>query len=93
YNYIAWGIVDPGRKLDVKSNPKLVEIALDAAEKANKATNGKEPGILDTLARVHFVKGDTAKAIEIQTKAIALAENEKDKAELESALKEYQSAK
>lgn len=93
YNYIAWGIVDPGRKLDVKSNPKLVEIALDAAEKANKATGGKEPGILDTLARVHFVKGDTAKAIEIQTKAVALAENEKDKAELESSLKEYQSAK
>ncbi len=93
YNYIAWGIVDPGRKLDVKSNPKLVEIALDAAEKANKATDGKEPGILDTLARVHFVKGDTAKAIEIQTKAVALAENEKDKAELESSLKEYQSAK
>ena len=93
YNYIAWGIVDPGRKLDVKSNPKLIEIALDAAEKANKATGGKEPGILDTLARVHFVKGDKRKAIETQTKAVALAENDKDKAELSKTLDEYKRSK
>ncbi|HEX8878027.1 MAG TPA: redoxin family protein [Phycisphaerales bacterium] len=93
YNYIAWGIVDPGRKLDVASNPKLIEIAFDAAKKADKATGGEDPGILDTLARVYFVKGDTKKAIEIQSKAVKLADNDKDKAELEKSLKEYKSAK
>ncbi|MBY0112737.1 MAG: redoxin family protein [Phycisphaerales bacterium] len=93
YNYIAWGIVDPGRKLDLKSNPKLVDLALDAAQKADNATGNDDPGILDTLARVYFVKGDTKKAIEIQEKAIKLADDEKMKAELEGALKEYKSAK
>lgn len=93
YNYVAWAIVDPKNALDLKSNPGLIEIALDAAQKADQAAGGDDPGILDTLARAHFVKGDTAKAIEIQTKAVSLADNEKDKAELEAALKEYKAAK
>lgn len=47
---------------------------LDAAEKistrANAALNGKDVGSILTLARVSFMKGDQAKAIELQTKAV-----------------------
>ena len=46
--------------------------ALTAAERA-VALEPKETGILDTLAEVHFRMGDAAKAIEVETKALALA--------------------
>jgi thiol-disulfide isomerase/thioredoxin len=93
YNYIAWGIVDPGRKLDLKASPKLVDLAFEAAQKADNATGNNNPGVLDTLARVYFVKGDTKKAIEIQERAIKLADDDKMKSELEGTLKEYKSNK
>jgi len=46
--------------------------ALTAAERA-VALEPKETGILDTLAEVHYRMGDAAKAIEVETKALALA--------------------
>ena len=45
--------------------------ALTAAERA-VALSPKETGILDTLAEVHFRMGNAAKAIEVETKALAL---------------------
>jgi len=93
-NQLAWTIVDPKGKLagQLKDNPKLVELATEAAEKADKASGGKDGAILDTVARVYWVKGDKAKAIETQKKAVALADSSM-KAELEANLKEYESAK
>jgi thiol-disulfide isomerase/thioredoxin len=83
-NALAWTMVDPNGKFE---NPDLAA-ALEIAERANTVAEGKNPGVLDTLARAHFAKGDKAKAIEIQTKAVELAKGEM-KEELQAALKEY----
>ncbi|QYU68335.1 redoxin domain-containing protein [Leptolyngbya sp. 15MV] len=85
-NELAWGLVDP--EAGVK-NPDL-DLAYEAATKAVQLSGEKDAAILDTLARVYFVKGDLAKAIEWQTKAVAQASGPM-KAELEKVLKEYQS--
>lgn len=86
-NEIAWTTLDdpavPRRDLD---------LAMKIAEKAVKASNGKDGAILDTLARAHFEKGDLAKAIEIQKSAVELADDSM-KSELEATLKKYEDAK
>lgn len=89
-NMVAWSIVDPAAKIEKKDMD--LDLAMKAANKAAEASKHKDPAILDTLARVQFVKGDIAKAIETQTKAIELAPAEM-KGELEGALKEYKDAK
>ncbi len=83
-NAIAWGIVDPDAKL-AKRN---LEVAMRAATAANEISGGNDPGILDTLARTYFTKGDVKKAIEIETKAVGLAKDAM-KADLEKALAEF----
>lgn len=84
-NEIAWKIVDPATQLEKRD----LELALRAAEKAAELTQWKDGAILDTLARVHAWKGDLAKAIEIQTKAVAAASGQMKK-QLEEVLAEYQ---
>jgi len=86
-NSIAWTIVDPEGKIEKKN----VDLALRAAIAANKITEEKDGAILDTLARCYFVKGDKAKALEIQKKAVEMAKGDM-KAELEKTLKEYEGA-
>jgi thiol-disulfide isomerase/thioredoxin len=87
-NAFAWPMVDPQGEA---KNPDL-ELALKAAEEGVKLTNNKDGMILDTLARVYWVKGDKAKAIEIQTKAVENAPAEA-KDDIEATLKEYKSSK
>ncbi|CAN5737105.1 TlpA disulfide reductase family protein [soil metagenome] len=70
-NAIAWSIVDPQSEMAAKD--KNLDFALTFATKANEATKSENPGILDTLARVYWEKGDKAKAIETQEKAVAMA--------------------
>lgn len=84
-NMVAWSIVDPEAKVEKKD----LDLALKAAQAAADATDNKDGAILDTLARVYFVKGDKAKAIEIEKKAIDNADG-RMKRELEATLKEYQ---
>lgn len=84
-NALAWTIVDPQQS---RETPDL-ELALSAAEKANTLTQAGDFSVLDTLARVVFLKGDAARARELQQKAIDLAPAEA-KAELEGRLKEYE---
>ncbi len=84
-NELAWMIVAPDSQLPNKN----LDVAMKAAEKANTLTKGEDAAILDTLARAYFAKGDKAKAIELQKKAIQHADDEM-KAELEAALAEYQ---
>ena len=69
---IAWIIVDPER--DIKQRDTA--LALDAASRAVKLKKWTDPSTIDTLAWVHFTKGDVEKAIEVQQKAIALAQGE-----------------
>ena len=83
-NEMAWNIVDP------KASPKSrdVDLALRAAVEADRLTEGNDPAIIDTLARCYWIKGDKAKAVELQKKAISLAKGEM-KTDLEETLEEY----
>ena len=67
-NAAAWTIVSlpEGEQRDTNR-------ALKFAQRAADLTEMKNADVLDTLARVHDAKGDTAKAIELQTKAIEIA--------------------
>lgn len=89
-NALAWTIVD---------NPKLqnpdYDLAISLAERAVELTNSKDGMVMDTLAVAHFKKGHIDKAIELQTKAIALvADMDADTvAELKQRLEEFKAAK
>jgi thiol-disulfide isomerase/thioredoxin len=67
-------------------------LAEKMAERANKAAQGKEPAILDTLARVQFMSGKTNEAIKTEQKAVDLAEGA-IKAQLKTILTGYQQGK
>ena len=67
------------------TEPSL-NLAMKAAQRANDATEGKDHNILDTLARVYYLKGQAVKAAELQRKAIEVCEDEEDKAEYEKPL-------
>ena len=86
-NEIAWSLVDPEGGL------KLTRDQLDAVEKiaarAVELTKGEDAAILDTLARVYASKGDVAKAIEIQSKAVEKAGDPRMKAQLQRTLEQY----
>ena len=69
-NIIAWTIVDD--KTELKS-PDL-KTAIDIARRADELTNHSDGYILDTLAYALYKSGDKAKALELQIKAVALAE-------------------
>lgn len=87
-NLVSWTIVDPAKTWARRD----LELALRAANKAVEFTEGKDAAILDTLARVHFLKGDVEKAISLQEKAVGLA-GERLKEELQKALDEYRKAR
>lgn len=81
-NQMAWSIVDPESTVENRD----LDLALKMAERANELTRNADPGILDTVARVHFTKGDIQKAIELQTRAVEL------EPKLEKTLIEYKEA-
>jgi len=86
-NGIAWVIVDPAGKVRKQD----LDLALKAAERANELTHGKDFNVLDTLARVHFTRGDAKRAVELQRKAVELAKGDAREM-LQQALAEYEQA-
>ena len=86
-NELAWTMV---------SQPGLENRDLTLAEKlarrANDAAQGKEPDILDTLARVQFMNGKKTEAIATEQKALDLAPDEQ-KALFKKFLASYQDDK
>ena len=84
-NQIAWIILTED---SVKHRD--VALALNLAKSAVDASEGKEPGILDTYARALFDSGKVAEAIEQQQKAITTASDEEMKTQLGETLKKYQ---
>jgi thiol-disulfide isomerase/thioredoxin len=87
-NEVAWAIVDPKGG----ARNKDLDLAMKAATEANKLSKEKNPAIIDTLARVYWLKNDKTKAVDLQKKAVELAGEDEDlKKELEDNLKEYQS--
>jgi thiol-disulfide isomerase/thioredoxin len=86
-NSLAWTIAtQPGlEKRDLALAEKM-------AGRANEATKGKEPAILDTLARVQFMNGKKTEAIASEQKAVDIAPDEQ-KAFIEKFLASYQEGK
>lgn len=90
-NFLAWTLVEkPGEK----PNPKLMEVALKAAKRADELSEGKDAGVADTLAKAYFESGDVAKALATQERAVKLAVGtalESD-ADLKARLEQYRKA-
>ena len=84
-NGIAWTIVDP----DAKHEKRDLKLALKAALRSNELSKGKEPNVLDTLAKVYFESGDAAKAVETQTKALELVKGTDAEKDFQGRLDEY----
>lgn len=87
-NQLAWTIVDPEGGV---REPNLA-LALKAAEAGYQASKGENSALIDTLARVVFLKGDVARAIELQKQAIEKTPEGAMKTEMKKALAEYEAA-
>jgi hypothetical protein len=87
-NALAWIILDSA---DLKGRD--LDLAMTLAKQAAEESKQVDPAILDTLARACFEKGDLAKAIEWQTKAVAKCEvNDKMPAESKTSLERIRHA-
>jgi thiol-disulfide isomerase/thioredoxin len=89
-NLLAWAVVDPEAK--VKPDARLVKLALAAAQRADEMVKGKSADIADTLARAYFVSGDYTRAVETAKRAVQLAGQGPESAELKERLEEYERA-
>ena len=85
-NELAWQIAT-----DEAIGQRDLDLAQKMATRANEAAEGKDPAILDTLARVLFMQGQKEEAIELQGKAVHLAEGEM-KQSLQKTLDSYKRA-
>ncbi len=86
-NAIAWAIVD-GKGIEKRD----LDLALRAAIRAEDLTNGTNMEVLDTLARVHFEKGNIGQAVTTQEQALKLAVDPKRKGESQARLDKYKAA-
>ena len=84
HNNLAWlyATCDDRKYRDPKA-------ALDHAQRAVDLTQGKEGGVMDTLAEAYFANGDYQQAVEIQKKALAL---DPDNTELQEHMARYRQA-
>ncbi len=69
-----------------------LNLALKAATRANELRNGEHADTLDTLAKVHFQRGDIAKAIEFQERAVELETDAQRLGHFKRTLSEYRAA-
>jgi thiol-disulfide isomerase/thioredoxin len=89
-NGLAFMIVDHE---EIADDQRDLDLALEAVTKANDLEEGKRAEVLDTLARVHFVRKNYAEAVANQEKAVALAtDDEEMRKEFEESLEEYKKA-
>jgi hypothetical protein len=88
-NALAFVIVD---HKEFKDEDRDLDLALEAATRANDLEEGKRPEVLDTLAKVQFARKDFAAAVASQEKAVALAEDEMMKADFQANLDKYKKA-
>ncbi len=68
-----------------------LDVALDAARRANELTGYKRVFTVSTLAGVHFKRGNVKRAIELLEKAIELGDT-REKRHLEKTLEQYNAA-
>lgn len=86
-NQLAWELA-----IHEDATDREYAIAEQIALRANEASKGQEPAILDTVARLMFLRGKKEEAIAMQEKAVKLAEGPL-KANLEASLKSYREGK
>ena len=84
---IAWTIADPQGTVKNKD----LDLAKKAAEAACEISGWKDAAVLDTFARVCFLKNDVKKAVEVQTLAVEVSEPG-FKPQLTETLEEYKKA-
>lgn len=89
-NWFAWAIVDPASTLDDDQIDS--DLAIKLAKRANELEKGKNPDVLDTLARAYFMDGQYEHAVETVKKAIELEKAEELRAQYEERLQTYQAA-
>ena len=82
-NELAWRIAT-----DKSIEERDLGVAETIANRANQAAKGKDPAILDTLARIKFMQGKKDEAVQLQEKAVNLAEGNAQ-SELQKALNSY----
>jgi tetratricopeptide (TPR) repeat protein len=84
-NAFAWRVLT-----EVELDKQDLPIALEAADKANKISEGKSAAILDTFALALFRNGKVTRAIEVQKKALKLAAgDERMEKEFKARLDEF----
>jgi len=86
-NSLAWDIASRGGTTGGE-----LDLAEKIAQGANEATKGSNAEILDTLARVLFLKGQKAPAIELQQKAVSFAKGRR-KTQFQETLDSYRQDK
>jgi tetratricopeptide (TPR) repeat protein len=89
---LAMMMIDP--ELGAKVEKKNYELALKLATRAAELSKGKdyEAVVLSTLAAVHSTKGELAKAVEVQTRAVDLMKGKQGIEEFEAKLEIYKKA-
>jgi thiol-disulfide isomerase/thioredoxin len=88
-NTLAWTIVDPRGRWKQGD----YALAVQAAERAVKLLEGRDANTMDTLGLALFKAGQVERAIEVQQKAVALAQGEKElEAEFRGRLDEFRTA-
>jgi thiol-disulfide isomerase/thioredoxin len=83
-NAIAWSVLT-APYIPVRDRDLATTMASVACEK----TDWKDASIIDTLARGYYDKGDHAKAVELQEKAVKLAEGTPMAKDLAETLEKY----
>jgi len=87
HNELAWRIA-----IQEGSEERGLDLAEKIIRSANAATQGHNAEILDTLARVLFLKKQKETAIELQEKAVSLAKGRR-KAQFQETLDSYKQGK
>jgi len=77
---------------DLAEAERDLDLALRFAERATQITDAQDANILDTLARVHFVRGEFKKAVEVQRRAVDLAPDGDFRDALVENLQEFKEA-
>lgn len=87
-NAVAWGIVDPTRPVAARD----LDLALEAASAAAALSAHADPSLLDTLARVYFLRGEMSLAVAVQERAVSISDASGQRDELLKTLKSYRAA-
>ena len=86
-NELAWSIA-----VRADATERDVELAEKIARHANETTKGRNAEILDTLARLLFLKGQQAAAVELQQQAVTFARGQR-KTQFQETLDGYRAGK